>query len=123
MGVAEGRNKLKGSKLKSVGLGSTPRVGRRLTRKVRVAQLKPVTRWMMLGTGVAGGRRRSVACFRERLSTASARVARVRQLRRMGVRTHTMVGVAVTTVHYGWDSMGLSSISCGASFIRAIDFA
>ena len=80
-----------------------------MSKKVIVANLKPVPKWKMLGAGVNGGRRRSVAFFREGLKTARERVSRVRQLRKLGVRTTPMVGVGVTSVQsYGWGTMGMS---------------
>ena len=98
----QGANRLKVSRDKSVAGGSSGKVAKKLATSVVQAQLKPVSKWKMLGTGVNGGRRRSVAYFRERLQAAKGRVERVRQLRKMGVRTNPMVGVAVTSVQsYG----------------------
>ena len=66
----QGANRLQVSRDKSVAVGSSGRVAKKLSTHVVAAHLKPVSRWKMLGTGVNGGRRRSVAYFRERLKTA-----------------------------------------------------
>ena len=91
---------------KSKALGSTAAATRALVRNT-TCPLRPAKQAKMLGAGMAGGRKRTVATLRQRLAALRPKFQKCYTLRAIGARTSPLVNMCLTaSATYGNDTHG-----------------
>ena len=97
------------SESKSKLLAGRPSLAQAVIEGLETSKLSTTNHAKMLGVDSVGGRRRSTATFKDRVSTFAQAVPRVQSLRKTGVNSVQMVRAAGTpAIMYGCEVMGLS---------------
>ena len=94
---------------KSVTVGSSLRVAKRVEQLSATGKVKAVRATKLLGTPSGGGRRRSIQPSCIRVRKFAAKVKRIHAVRKVGCNTRLMVRAAGTpSITYGCEVMGMS---------------
>ena len=95
---------------KSVVVVSRLKLAKAVARRSKAKVLKPAASAKLLGTGVAGGARRSTRVIKARLQKLRSSASRMWALRKQGVNTKLMARMAGTSsITYGDDIQGVSN--------------